>query len=87
MNRIQSENHNIGSYRISKTSLPSKMMKSIYLKMDIVDYHVFTNLFVNHIKSNFCQIQKICFNFRSSQSSYFVLIFFPRFEKLFLPNQ
>ena len=30
--------------------------KNIYLKMDIVDYHIFINLLVNHIKNIFCQL-------------------------------
>ena len=32
MNRIQSKNHNIGSYRISKTSLPSNDDEKYILK-------------------------------------------------------
>ena len=56
MNRIQSKNHSIGLYRINKISLSSHDDKNIYLKMDIVDYHSFINVLVNHIKNNFRQI-------------------------------
>ena len=33
-----------------------KIMKNIYLKMDIVDYHIFINLLVNRIKNIFGRI-------------------------------
>ena len=48
--KIQSKNHNIESYRINKVSLPCYNNSNIYLKMDIVDYHIFINLLVNHTK-------------------------------------
>ena len=51
MNRIQSEDHNIGSYRINKICFSSYDDKNIYLKMDKTDYHIFLNLRVKHIKN------------------------------------
>ena len=50
--------------------------------MDIVDYHIFINLLVNHIKNRFVYHRQ--FNFRSSQNSYFVHNFFP--TQFFLSN-
>ena len=52
MNRIQSKDHNIGSYTVYEKFLYFlKMKKYIYLKMDILGYHIFINLLVNHIKT------------------------------------
>ena len=57
MNRIQNKDHNRGSYINIKIPLSCllKMIKSIYLKMDIVGYYIFRNPLVKH-KKQFCQI-------------------------------
>ena len=55
MNRIQSKNHLIGSSGINKIHLSPYNDKNIYLKIEIVDYHIFVNLLVNHIKTIFVQ--------------------------------
>ena len=59
MNRIKIKNHNIGSHRINKICLSSyNHKKYMYLKMDIVDYHIFMNLFVSHMKNNFVEYRQ-----------------------------
>ena len=58
------------------------MIRNTYLKMDVVDYHIFINLLVNDIKNYFRRILTICFNFCSSQNSYSFQVFFPRCKKL-----
>ena len=50
MNRIQSKDHNVGLYRVNKISLSFYDSKNIYLKLDIVGYHIFINLCINHCK-------------------------------------
>ena len=50
MNRIQSKDHQIGTYRKIKPSFSCYDDENIYLKMDTVDYHIFINLLVNHTK-------------------------------------
>ena len=48
MKRIQRKNH-IESYRNNKVSLSfCNDKKYIYLKMNIVDYHIYGNVLVNH---------------------------------------
>ena len=49
--------------------------------MNIVYYNIFINLLVNHENDDIRQIWSIFFNFRSSQNSYFVQIFFSRYKK------
>ena len=49
--------------------------------MDTIHYHIFVKLLVNHTKI-FPLIKNISFNFCSSQNSYFVYNFFPRYKKL-----
>ena len=49
--------------------------------MDIVDYQIFVNLLVNHIKNGFVEYRQFLFNFRSNQNSFFLLILFERYEK------
>ena len=49
--------------------------------MNIVYYNIFINLLVNHENDDIRQIWSICFNFCSSQNSYFVQIFFSRYKK------
>ena len=56
MNRIQSKNQNIGSYRINKIYLPSYddqkyVLKDEYSKISL--YHNIINLLAYHIKINF----------------------------------
>ena len=41
------------------------MIKNIYMKMDIVDYHVFINLLINHINFFLSNILSIYFNIQS----------------------
>ena len=68
--------------------------KNIYLKMDIVDYLIFINLLVHHIKYNFIKYRQfnliitlfrkvilliVYFNFHSSQL--FSSQFFPPYKK------
>ena len=52
LNRIQSKGHNIGLYQIFCLLT---MIKNIYLKMGVVDYQIFINPLVNHIKTNFVE--------------------------------
>ena len=44
MNRIQSKNHDIGSYRINKVSL------FCYDEANIISSHIFINLLANYTK-------------------------------------
>ena len=69
MNGIQMKYHNVGLYRINKFSFSYD--KSICLKMDI-GYHIFRNVFVNHIKKNFIKYKQSFFIFHSSCNSDFV---------------
>ena len=39
------------------------MTKNIYLKMDLVDYHIFINLLANHIRNNFVKYRQFIFIF------------------------
>ena len=48
MNKIQSKNHNIGFYRINKASFT--IAKALYIKINIVVYHILINPFLNHKK-------------------------------------
>ena len=50
MNRIQSKDHYIGSYKIQKIYLSFYNYKNLYLKMDTVGHLIFINVLVNHIK-------------------------------------
>ena len=54
INKIQSKDHNTGSYKINKISIKFlyflTMKRKVYLRIDIVDYQFFINLLVNHIK-------------------------------------
>ena len=60
MNRIQSKNHNIGTYRIKNVSLSCyDGKKYIYLKMGTVGYHIFINLLANHIKKFLSNIDNL----------------------------
>ena len=43
MSRIQSKDHDIGTYRI----------RSVYLKASVIGYRVFINLLVNHAKRKY----------------------------------
>ena len=45
MNRIQGKNH----IELTKFHYPFTIIKNKYLKMDIIDYHIFINLLINHI--------------------------------------
>ena len=59
MVRIQSKDHNIRIYRINKIYLFCYNYKNIYLKMDIIGYHIFANLLGKHtqiILSNLCNL-------------------------------
>ena len=49
MNKIQSRDYDIGSYRINKLSLWSYGDKRYILK-DIVGYHIFIDLPINYMK-------------------------------------
>ena len=62
INKIQSKYHNI-QFHVLLT-----MIKNMYLKM-------FINLFINHIKIILSHMEN-CFNFPSSQNSYFICNFF-----------
>ena len=53
MNRIQAKIKIWDRIELIKFICLLRMIKNIYLKMDIVDYHIFINLLVNHIKTNF----------------------------------
>ena len=60
MNTIQGKDHIIETYRIKKINnffLSFNYDKTIYLKMHIVDYHIFINLLVNHnfVEYNFVE--------------------------------
>ena len=46
MNKTQSKNHNIGFYRINKASFT--ITKALYIKIDIVVYHILINPLLNH---------------------------------------
>ena len=59
MNKIQSKDHNIGSYRINKVSLPFCDDKIHILEMDIVGYHILINLLVKHIKDNIIEYRQL----------------------------
>ena len=48
MCRTQSKNHNIRPDRIKKIICLVTFVKNMYLKIDITDYYIFTNLLVNH---------------------------------------
>ena len=50
MDRILSREHNLGLYSVNKMSLSSYDDKNIYVKVDIVGYHIFINLLVNLMK-------------------------------------
>ena len=50
MNRIERKDHNVGSWRIDKTSLFSYDDEIIYLKMHIVGEHISINETGDHIK-------------------------------------
>ena len=39
------------------------MTKNMYLKMDLVDYHIFINLLANHIRNNFVKYRQFIFIF------------------------
>ena len=59
MNKIQSKDHNIGSYRINKVSLPFCDDKIHILEMDIVGYHILINLLVKHVKDNIIEYRQL----------------------------
>lgn len=66
-----SKDHNAGLYGINETSLSSYNDKNIYLNIDIVYYHIFINLLLNHIKKISSDVDNF-FNFFSRQSSCFI---------------
>ena len=80
MNRIQSKDHNVGSHRINKISLCSYNNKNMYLKVNIVGYHIFINLLVNHIKNNFVEYREFVLIF-SLIRTVILFLFFKRFKK------
>ena len=49
MDRIQSKDHDIGSYRMNKISLSYYDEKNISLRME--HFHILISLLVNHIKT------------------------------------
>ena len=59
MNRNQSKDGNIRTYRIRNISLSCSYNKNIYLKMDILGYQTFINLFVNHTKTTLLNIDNL----------------------------
>ena len=50
MNRIERKDHNVGSWRIDKTSLFSYDDETTYSKMHIVGYHISINETGDHIE-------------------------------------
>ena len=72
MNSIQTKDHNLVLYRITKGFLSSYDEKIfIYLMMDIVGYHIFINLLINHIKK--CYMVKFRqFILKEMPNSYFL---------------
>ena len=66
-----SKDHNAGLYGINEKSLSSYNDKNIYLNIDIVYYHIFINLLLNHIKKISSDVDNF-FNFSSRQSSCFI---------------
>ena len=47
---MQSKNRNIVTYIINNFFCLNTITKNIFLKMHIVDYHIFINLFIHHTK-------------------------------------
>ena len=78
MNRIQSKTHTIGTYKINKFSLLCFDDKTYIKTMDMMDQILVIR--INFLKktvtlitiqnSFFVKLQKYCFNFLSSQSSF-----------------
>ena len=58
MKRIQSKGHNIESYRTNNFFCLLTMIRNMYLQINIVDYHIFINLFVHDIKINFVEYRQ-----------------------------
>ena len=50
--------------------------------MDIVDYQIFLNLLVNHIKNGFVEYRQFCLIFTLIRTAFF-LILFERYEKYY----
>ena len=67
MNRIQ-----------SKFPCRLKMIKNIYLKMDIVGYQVFINLFVEHIKNYFVKYRQFVLIFTLVRTVILLSFFHPK---------
>ena len=60
MNRAQSNDHNIGLYiELIKFICFLTMIKNNYFKIYVVRYHIFINLFLNHIKKCFVEYRQI----------------------------
>ena len=50
INRTQSKNHDIGSYRVNKVSLFCYVDKKYIPEANIISSHIFINLLVNYTK-------------------------------------
>ena len=50
--------------------------------MDITGYHIFINLLVNYMKTNFVKYRQFISNFALVRTAILFTIFFPHYKKL-----
>ena len=75
MNRIQSKDQNIGTYRNNEIFLSCYNDKNTYVKLDIIGYLIFRNLLANRTKNNFPIYRRFILVFALNRTAIFIPTF------------